>query len=152
MKPFLWSVYLQNTIQRQQNCTNSSHVCHLPIYDSLLSDRLSSPRLAFMKRPSTSCSTSLKMDAGRTMHSWRPQGALQVDLTTSTRTKRGSASKECDGFTSSALMTALTTISDPTVYPLFSALKTTSASVHPCICTRIHLLHIEGDTQRMTGI
>lgn len=110
------------------------------LYDSLFLFppiiRLSSQRLASMKRPSTSCSMSLKMAADLTMHCWRPQGAPQGVPTTSTRTKRGSALKECGGSTSSALMTALTTTSDPAVSPLFSALTTTSASVTPlCLHT-----------------
>lgn len=104
------------------------------LYDSLfysLHHRLSSQRLASMKRPSTSCSMSLKMAADLTMHCWRPQVALQVVPTTSMRMKRGSALKECGGSISSALMTALTTTSDYSFPPFFSALTTASASVTP---------------------
>lgn len=100
----------------------------LTFFNASLDHRLSSQRLASMKKPSTSCCMSLKMAEDQTMHCWRPQGALQVVPTTSTRTKRGSALKECGGSISNVPMTALTITSDPTVSPRFSALTTTSAS------------------------
>lgn len=103
----------------------------LTFFNACLHHRLSSQRLASMKRPSTSCSMSLKMAADQTMHFWKPQGVLQVVPTTLTRMKRGSALKECGGSISSGPMTELTTTSDPAVSPLFSALTTTSASVTP---------------------
>lgn len=79
---------------------------------SLSSGRWSSQKPEFMRRPSTSCCTSPTMAEAQTMPSWRPQGAPQVDLTISMRTRSGSASSEFAEFTSNDPTTALTTTSD----------------------------------------